>query len=249
MPVRSEPNHRAEQVNQLLFGERMEVLESNDKEWTRIRSEWDSYEGWCKTAQITQISKKEYRTGTKIVTCNHVSKLAFDDNDMILPLGCDLFNIKAGKIIIGGKAGSFKGKKINLKKTTLNCAHLKAAAFQYLNAPYQWGGRSIFGIDCSGLTQMSFKLCGKRIPRDASQQAAEGEIVDFLQHAQCGDLAFFDNADGNIVHVGIILDHQYIIHASDHNGKVMVDKIDQAGIISIEQKKRTHNLRVVKRFF
>lgn len=166
---------------------------------------------------------------------------------MLLPLGCDLLGLKGGKIIVSDKTGTFKGKKINTKKVPLNGEQLKAAAMQYLNAPYHWGGRTIMSIDCSGLSQMAFKLCGFRIPRDADQQATEGEVVDFLQHSQLGDLAFFDNEDGKIVHVGIILDHQTIIHASDSNGKVLIDRIDQAGIISIMHKKRTHNLRVVKR--
>jgi cell wall-associated NlpC family hydrolase len=117
-----------------------------------------------------------------------------------------------------------------------------------MNAPYQWGGRSIAGIDCSGLTQMAFKLCNTTLPRDASQQAQQGTLVDFLQNAQCGDIAFFDNSDGRIVHVGILLDAQNIIHATDSSGRVVIDRIDPSGIISVSQRKRTHNLRFVKRF-
>lgn len=249
MPIYSEPSHRAEQVNELLFGERVEVLETNEREWARIRCEWDSYEGWCKTGQLTQLSKKEYRKGTRVLTSNHSSKLIFEDSEMLLPMGCDLLGLKSGKVTVAEKTGVFKGKKINTKKAELTGAQIKAAAFQYMNAPYHWGGRTIMGIDCSGLAQMAFKLCGFRIPRDADQQSTEGEVVDFLQHTQCGDLAFFENTEGKIVHVGIILDHQSIIHAADSNGRVFIDKIDQAGIISILHKKRTHNLRVVKRLF
>jgi cell wall-associated NlpC family hydrolase len=118
-----------------------------------------------------------------------------------------------------------------------------------MNAPYQWGGRSIAGVYCSGLTQMAFKLCNRKLPRDASQQALEGETVDFLQHGQCGDLAFFDNPDGKINHVGILLDNQSIIHATDAAGRVVIDKIDPGGIISTMFRKRTHNLRMVRRYF
>jgi len=248
-PIRSEPSHRAEQVNELLFGERAEVLEVNDKEWARVRGEWDNYEGWCKMGQLTHTTRKEYNKKTHVIVSQHNSKLIFEDSDMWLPIGSDLFGTKGGKIILSDKTGKIKGKKINSKKLLLNCDSLKAAVYLYMHAPYRWGGRNIMGIDCSGLTQMAFKLCGKRILRDAKQQATEGEPVDFLQHAQCGDLAFFDEPDGKITHVGILLDTQHIIHASANNGKVMIDKIDQGGIISVLQKKRTHQLRVVKRFF
>lgn len=92
-------------------------------------------------------------------------------------------------------------------------------------------------------------MCGMAIPRDASQQAKEGTGVDFLQHAQCGDLAFFDNSEGKIVHVGILLDNHTIIHATETSGRVVIDRIDQEGIISVKLKKRTHHLRFVKRMF
>jgi cell wall-associated NlpC family hydrolase len=165
---------------------------------------------------------------------------------MWLPMGCDL---KGGKIKLGNEQGSFKGKKLAYKDLQLNCESIKAVAMQYLYAPYQWGGRSVAGIDCSGLTQMAFKLCGKELPRDAALQAQDGDAVDFLQHGRCGDLAFFDNAEGKIVHVGILLDHDTIIHATEMLGRVTIDRIDQGGIISTTLRKRTHQLRLVKRYF
>jgi hypothetical protein len=248
-PLKKEPSHRSEQVNQLLFGEKAEVLEINDNDWARIRLEWDGYEGWCKAGQLGLISAKEYRKQTKFITSRHNDKLIFENDEQWLPLGADLKGLKGGKITIGSRAGKFKGKKTSIKNLELNCDNVKEAAMQYLNAPYLWGGRSIAGIDCSGLTQMAFKLCGKTIPRDADQQAKEGETVDFLQHARCGDLAFFDNAEGRITHVGILLDTHTIIHATDTSGRAVIDRIDQGGIVSTMLRKRTHSLRLVKRYF
>src|SRR5690606_27237310 len=131
----------------------------------------------------------------------------------------------------------YKGKKRLCADLELTPKHLLEAAMQYINAPYVWGGRSISGIDCSGLTQMAFKMCGKAIRRDASQQAEEGELVDFLQHATKGDLAFFENQEGRITHVGILVDNTHILHATDTSGRVVIDKIDAEGIVSILLRK------------
>ena len=247
MPLRSDPTHKAEQTSQLLFGEKAEIIEVNNREWARIKCAFDGYEGWCKHSQLTEITRREYRKTTKYVSSSHIGKIIFESGDMALPLGCDLMRMTKGEIKTAFETGSFKGKKTNPAKTELTADNLVAAARQYMHAPYQWGGRSVAGIDCSGLTQMAFKLCNHKIPRDASQQANKGSLVDFLQHADCGDLAFFDNKDGNIVHVGILIDNKTIIHATDASGHVVIDRIDQGGIISITLRKRTHNLRFVKR--
>lgn len=246
-PVRSEPSHKAEMVTELLFGERVEILEINDKDWAKVRVEWDGYEGWCKFGQLYVVPYKEYKKQPKYLTANHAGQLLMNDSEQLLPLGADLFGMKGSKISLFEKTTKYKGKKTAVKKLSLSCDNVKEAAMQYMNAPYLWGGRSIAGIDCSGLVQMAFKLCGTKITRNASMQAEEGTTVDFLQSAKCGDLAFFDNEQGKITHVGILLDNATIIHATDTAGKVVTDKIDQGGIISIQLRKRTHNLRVVKR--
>lgn len=247
MPIRKDPFHSAEQTSQLIFGEKAEIIEINNRDWARIHCSWDGYEGWCKQSQLAIIQKKEYRKGAKYMAGALNNRLAIPSGDMWLPLGSDLISLKGGKLKPTNEPAKYKGKKIKYKDTGFDCESIKAAAMRYLHAPYVWGGRSVAGIDCSGLVQMAFKLCNKPFPRDSEQQSAEGELVDFLQHAQCGDLAFFDNKEGKIVHVGILLDNQTIIHATDAVGRVVVDRIDQAGIISTALKMRTHNLRFVKR--
>ena len=114
----------------------------------------------------------------------------------------------------------------------------------YLDAPYLWGGRSPFGIDCSGLVQMTYKLSGIKLPRDAGQQASCGTTINLLSEAQAGDLAFFDNEEGIITHVGIILPNNQIIHAS---GRVRVDSLDHEGIYNVKKKQYSHKLRLIKR--
>jgi cell wall-associated NlpC family hydrolase len=249
MPVRSEPVHSSEMVTQVLFGEKLEILDVNNKEWARIHCAWDGYEGWCRMSQLTIIQKKEYHKAVKYFAGSHKDKLALAEGEMWLPMGSELSWLKSSKLKPVREAGKFKGKKINIKDTSLNCDTLRAAAMHYLNAPYLWGGRSLAGVDCSGLTQMAFKLCNHHILRDASQQATEGDVVDFLQNARCGDLAFFEEKEGKINHVGLLLDNQNIIHATETTGRVVIDRIDQGGIISVTLKKRTHHLRMVRRMF
>ncbi len=247
--MRREPSHSAEQVNEILFGERVEVLDINERDWALIRCEWDEYEGWCKTGQLTLVSKKDYLKAAKYIVTGTGSKLLFEEGEMWLPPGAELTGLKSSRISIYDNAGKFKGKKHAIKSLQPDGKELLQHAMQYLNVPYIWGGRSVRGIDCSGLTQMAYKLCGKSIPRDAAQQATQGETVDFLQHARCGDLAFFDNAEGRITHVGLLIDAFTIIHATDTSGRVVIDRIDPGGIISRTLKKRTHNLRLIKRYF
>lgn len=248
MPLRSEPSHRAEQTSQLLFGEKAEVLEIDNNEWARVRCFWDDYIGWCKASQLSFISRKEYGKTAKFLAASHSGKLLFEEAEMQLPLGAEI-HLKSGKVTAGFFHGKFKGKRYSVKKLNIAAANLKQTAMLYMNAPYQWGGRSVSGIDCSGLSQMVYKLCGQKLQRDAWQQALAGETVDFLQNARCGDLAFFDNAEGKITHVGMLLDEATIIHATEIAGRVVIDRIDPGGIISTTLKKRTHNLRLVKRFF
>lgn len=244
MPVRSEPSHRAEMVTELLFGEKMEVLEINDNDWARIHCAWDDYIGWCKIGQLRLTTIREYRKEVKFIADKHHNRLIVKSGDIILPMGSNLFGLK----LLYPDEVKYKGKKKLWQDLELTPKHLLDAAMQYMNAPYRWGGRSILGIDCSGLTQMAFKMCGKAIRRDAAQQAEEGELVDFLQHAHKGDLAFFDNAEGKITHVGILVDNTHILHATDTSGRVVIDKIDAEGIVSISLKKRTHKLRMIRRY-
>jgi cell wall-associated NlpC family hydrolase len=136
---------------------------------------------------------------------------------------------------------TFEGNQIEKQQPKVN---ILQTAFLYLNAPYLWGGKTPFGIDCSGFTQMVYKLNGYNLFRDASQQALQGEALSFIEESEAGDLAFFDNEDGKIIHVGIMMDNNYIIHAS---GKVRIDRLDHLGIYNAEINKHTHKLRIIKK--
>jgi len=230
----------------MLFGEKAEILETGADDWVRICTSGDQYQGWCRAGQLTVISSRAFRKKLKALSGSNTSRFIFEGSEMWVPLGADLIS---GKIKLGTEEGKFKGKKLKIAELTTNPDNVRNAAMFYLHAPYLWGGRTIAGIDCSGLTQMAYKLCGKQLPRDAWQQANEGILVDFLQNGQCGDLAFFDNEEGAITHVGMLLNPTTILHATGVSGRVVIDKIDPAGIISTTLRRRTHNLRLVKRYF
>ena len=244
-PMRKEAAHRTEMVSELLFGEVAEVLEES-KGFTKLLCLYDGYEGWCQSSQLTGIDDSQIDQSNNILTSEWVSVIDFNGYPMQLPLGCSLGLLPAGKGQIGKYSISGKGKTCDPATAIFTADTIKKFSMQYLNTPYVWGGRSVFGIDCSGFVQQVFCFFNKKLPRDAYQQAIVGESVGFLQEVHCGDLAFFDNDEGHITHVGLLLDPETIIHSS---GKVRIDKIDNMGIVNSDTGERTHKLRIVKRYW
>ncbi|MFD1256604.1 C40 family peptidase [Mucilaginibacter terrae] len=242
IPLRAEPRESGEMVSQLLFGETYEITEWQEK-WIKVKTTYDKYEGWISNVQVSALNEEDYLTiqedkrtlTTQPVTL--VNKQA-DNSLLYLPAGSTLPFYENGSSWINNDV-------FGLNDAGEPASDLIATAKTYLNTPYLWGGRTHFGIDCSGFAQTVFKQHGITINRDASQQAEQGEVVDFLPAAKPGDLAFFDNAEGRIIHVGIMLNNEQIIHAS---GKVKIDHIDGQGIYSEEFKKHTHQLRIIKRY-
>ena len=242
VPVRSEPSDRSEIVTQLLFGEHLEILERQNQ-WARIKIQFDDYIGWVDSKQYQVISEANFNQLSKeaiILNADLIDYITAPENLLLpIPLGASLSFLNNSEINISNF--DFEVTKTSGIKPKSNLIN---TAFMYLNAPYLWGGKTPFGIDCSGFTQMVYKLNGYKIHRDASQQALEGEPLSFIEESEVGDLAFFDNDEGNIIHVGIIMENNYIIHAS---GKVRIDRLDHTGIYNPELKKHTHKLRVIKK--
>ncbi|MES2005740.1 MAG: C40 family peptidase [Bacteroidota bacterium] len=243
-PLRKEDAHRSEMVSQILFGELAEVLEER-KLFTRIRCLYDGYEGWCQTSQLIAIGPALVDSNSTRICSDWENLVELNGQPMHLSMGTALGLFHDNTARINEYTLAYLGNAWDVSQSVFEDASIRKMAMQYLNTPYLWGGRSVFGIDCSGFVQQVFRFFGKKLPRDAYQQAGEGEVVGFLQEVKCGDLAFFDNEEGKITHVGLLFSPDMIIHSS---GKVRIDKIDNMGIINSDTGERTHTLRIIKRF-
>jgi cell wall-associated NlpC family hydrolase len=250
IPVRTCPTEKSEMCTQILLGEHF-LIEEEQEKWFKIKLHHDQYVGWIDRKMVTPITKREYNTlsakpqPVSIDIFNIVQQVNHYRNFLIVS-GSTLphYKPKNATFRIANVEYKIQGNSVNDYKTNDCRNKIINAALKYFNAPYLWGGRTPLGIDCSGLTQIAYKIAGISIPRDASQQAAFGDHFSFIEEALPGDLAFFDNEFGEIIHVGIIWDKNKIIHSS---GKVRIDNIDHEGIYNIETHRYTHNLRLMKR--
>ena len=244
VPLRLEDTDASEMVNQVLFGESFEVLEKG-KNWSKIKLQHDHYEGYIDNKQYEEISETlfiQLSEETQKYSGEYVDFIADSQNRLTtIPIGARLPFFENNAFAINETLFSYDGA---IFKEQLSKEALVKKAMLFLNTPYLWGGRTPFGIDCSGFTQMVYRLCGHHLLRDAKEQATQGEVLSFIEESEAGDLAFFDNAEGNITHVGIIMNDYQIIHA---HGKVRIDTLDHSGIYNVDLQKHTHKLRVIKK--
>lgn len=244
--LRSEPSHKSEMVSQLLFGECCSILEYDTNNWIKIKCKYDDYEGWCTLSHLIEIDEEFFLRPDKELAANWVNEVNYNGHDMFVPYGSSLSWLQHSKTFGKKNAVKYSGKVWKPGSIKINPKTIKKIAYQFLNTTYLWGGKSVFGIDCSGFSQTVFKFLNIALPRDAWQQAEHGSVINSLQNVNCGDLAFFDNEEGRITHVGILLNSKEIIHSS---GKVRIDKVDKEGIINSDTKQRTHKLKIIKRYF
>lgn len=242
-PVRKKQSHKAEMTNQLLFGETMEVLKTKNK-WLSIQSLHDNYNGWIRSNLVGQFEKNLW--DDHFVTGDLFNKIEIAGMDMHIPMGATLPCLRKEEGEVANLKYRYCGQALNRKENKRDETTVIRLTSKWLNAPYLWGGRTPFGVDCSGFVQVIFKMLGVDILRDAWLQADQGIKVKSLQNAQCGNLAFFRNRKEKITHVGILLSPSQIVHAS---GKVRIDQIDEKGILNLDTGKRTHSLSMIRSYW
>jgi gamma-D-glutamyl-L-lysine dipeptidyl-peptidase len=241
VPLRSAPTHKSEMLSQVLFGEKYTVIDRSGS-WLKVKTIFDNYSGWL---DVDHLQYTVYEDNTQ----NHVlnrSLLCYrnDKTKMVLEAGCEIFEPDIENKIFKIGNNIYNTSEDFSSSFFTNDKALPEIAMKFINSPYIWGGRIPSGIDCSGLTQLVYKISGVPIARDAIDQAEEGIGVGFIDEANPGDLVFFDNERGRISHVGMIISRGLVIHSS---GRVRIDPIDHQGIFKIEINGYSHNLRTIRR--
>ncbi|HWI92270.1 MAG TPA: C40 family peptidase [Flavisolibacter sp.] len=245
VPMRKEAAHRSEMVSQLLFGEYVNILEEEEY-FSKVKCMYDGYEGWIQSNQLTTVN--EVLETNKYVS-SWVEEISINGKNINIPMCSPVYSTDHGMVHFGGMEINYfmdDDSFWNSSERAITKSSLKEVYKKFIDTPYLWGGKSVFGIDCSGFAQQVFKMFGIKLLRDAYLQAGQGSVVAALEETKLGDLAFFQNENGRITHVGIVLENHQIVHAS---GKVRIDTIDEDGIINSETGRRTHRLHSMRRYF
>lgn len=245
IPLRAESSHRSEMTSQVLFGEKFKIISKREK-WSQIELIHDNYSGYIENKAITEIEESNFNETIIFENSNNVL-LKNDTEKIIVPMGSiipttikdNVFSIKENKYKIISEIKSENSQKDKKK-------FIYEKSLSLLNTSYLWGGRTEWGLDCSGFSQLIYRLIGIEIPRDADKQSLIGSPICFFEEAELGDLAFFENEEKEIVHVGIIFDKNKIIHCSTY---VKIDIIDHNGIFDKKRGGYSHQLSIIKKIF
>jgi cell wall-associated NlpC family hydrolase len=252
IPVRADASHRSEMVTQLLFGETYRVIDlETQADWVKIETISDHYPGWIDRYQLQVLDNVTFKdiqsypvyleTGLQAIAFNEKRKLFIPFGSRLTcpnpqeaehcRIGKEDFQLVHSRPVPHGEKQAVE-QVFNLAK-------------DFMHVPYLWGGKSQWGLDCSGFTQLLFAACAYALPRDASQQVSQGSPIAFGAHLP-GDLAFFQNPQGRIMHVGIVAPEGNICHASSW---VRTDRLDEKGILNQSRNSYSHQLHSLRRIF
>ncbi|UZD23729.1 NlpC/P60 family protein [Algoriphagus halophytocola] len=244
--IRSNPRHSAELATQALMGTPLNVLKQEDS-WYLVQTP-DGYLSWVDRAGIQLMTPKEQETwlqDEKVVYTQlygHVW-VSPEQKEMVSDVVAGDILTFEGELhnyvevsLPDGRLGYIPSREILpwedwIASRSTSPEKLITTAKQMMGVPYLWGGTSIKGVDCSGFTKTIYYLNGQIIPRDASQQIHEGELVDEnknWENLQVGDLLFFGvkgtaEQKERVVHVGMWIGNGEFIHS---RGRVRISSFD-----------------------
>jgi hypothetical protein len=246
VPLRAQAADAAEMASQLLFGDVVACI-ARDRQWLHVRNMADGYTGWIDEkavlgidqAWLDGIASWDYVLQDQ---CAVQTRRAGATLPARLGLGSRIPALPHKQLEIGDWSADLTACPAQVQPTG-DVDAVMGLSERYLGVPYLWGGKSLAGIDCSGLTQMVYAMAGRQLPRDARDQAACGTAVDYAGR-KAGDLAFFQNASGKVHHVGIVLPDGNVRHASGH---VHDATLLEDGIVGRYTGHQTHRLCSIKR--
>ena len=227
-PLHADASLRAEQVTQLVLGETGTVLERR-ADWLRVRTDLDSYEGWVHGGYVISTSHA-VRWRKAATGWSDGARVDVDGISVRLPL--------RSRVVIEGSVVRLPDDRIGrvvkgsvreadeVRETSVGRSPDDWAWSHFGGSPYQWGGVTPLGVDCSGMIQTTFAARGVPLPRDGWQQATAGTLVPQASLSQ-GDLCFFrGETTDRITHVALYAGDDTIVHSTVACGEVVRERWD-----------------------
>ena len=228
-----------------MFGEYLEILSKKDKNWFRVRCTWDDVIGWMDPKQLYILKEKDASAlkPCTTYTMEHLYGISSESETIPIPIGSSLPGFDGINISLPFGRYTYNGGIVDTKKITDSAALLINIAKRLIHSPFMKGGRSVLGIDNSGYVQLVYKMTGIDLPRTCAEQAKLGEDIGFMLEAKQGDLAFFEDTSSQIIHVGLVMNSDQIIHV---HGRVRIDRLDQQGIYDKKKRRYIYKLRTIR---
>lgn len=220
-PMRKEPRFDSKRTTELLFGERVKVFEVREG-WAWVKAAHDGYVGYIPASSLSsEISAPTHRVAVPS-TFMYPAPDIKSAPEIPLPMNARIEVLEESDRFARMRNGRFV-VAAHLKPMTSREEDYVAVAGRFLNAPYLWGGKTHYGLDCSGLVQTAMHAAGHACPRDTDLQERElGTPINDHQALKRGDLLFWKG------HVGIMVDTSSMLHSNGHHMQVVVEPVETA---------------------